>query len=101
VSREPMSEWVKLSELQNVARGQRWAEVSEAPAFFSYRGCYVSLGVLTRRLTSEFGARKNRAAMITAIRKPLDTRAATGCYSPSWSHSLLGQFLPRVNAIEF
>jgi len=39
--------------------------------------------------------------MITAIRKSLDTRAATGSYSPSWSHMLLGQFLPEVNAIEF
>jgi len=56
---------------------------------------------LTRRLTSESGERKNRAAMITAIRKQLDTRVATGCYSPPWSHSLLGEFQPRVNAIEF
>jgi hypothetical protein len=63
--------------------------------------CYVSRGVLTRRLTSEFGERKNRAAMITATRKQLDTCFATGCYSPSWSHSLLGEFQPRVNAIEF
>jgi hypothetical protein len=62
---------------------------------------YVFRELLTRRLTSKSGARKNRAAMITAIRKPLDTCAATGCYSPSWSHSLLGQLEPRVTAIEF
>jgi len=77
------------------------SEVSEALALFPRAKCYVSRGVLTRRLTSEFGARKNRAAMITAIRKPLDTCAATGCYSPSWSHSLLGQLEPRVSTIEF
>ena len=58
-------------------------------------------GVLTQRLTSEFRARKNSAAMITVTRKPLDTCVATGCYRPSWSHSLLGEFQPRVNMIEF
>jgi methylase of polypeptide subunit release factors len=63
--------------------------------------CYVSRGVLTLRLTSELEARKNRAAMNTAIRKLLDTCTASGCLSPSWSHSLLGEFLPRVNTIEF
>ena len=63
--------------------------------------CYVLRGTLTRRLTSVFGERKNRPAMITAIRKQLDTCFAAGCYSPSWSHSLLGEFQPRVNAIEF
>ena len=52
------------------------------------------------RLTSIFGGRKKRAAMITAIRKPLDTRTAAGCYSPTWSHALLGQFLARVEGIE-
>ena len=40
------------------------------------------------------------AVMMTAIRKPLDTRAATGCHSPSWSPALLGQFEARVNMIE-
>jgi hypothetical protein len=54
-----------------------------------------------RRLTSVFGERKNRAVMITATRKLLDTRAAAGCYSPSWSHSLLGEYQSRVNMIEF
>jgi hypothetical protein len=63
--------------------------------------CYVSREVLTQRLTYESGEGKNRAAMITAIRKQLDTCVATGCYSPSWSHPLLGEFQPRVNAIEF
>jgi hypothetical protein len=63
--------------------------------------CCVSHEVLTRRLTSESGEGKNRAVMITPIRKQLDTCVATGCYSPSWSHSLLGEFQPRVNAIEF
>jgi len=63
--------------------------------------CYVASEVLTRRLTSESGGRTNRAAMITAVRKPLDTRAATGCHSPSWSPSLLGQFETRVMTIEF
>jgi hypothetical protein len=82
-------------------RGSDWDEVSEAPAFFLLPRCYVSRGVSTRRLTSVFGERKNRAAMITAIRKPLDTCPATGCYSPSWSHTLLGQLLARVNTIEF
>jgi hypothetical protein len=92
---------MKFSELRNLEPGQRIAEVSEAPAFFLVPKCYVSLGPLTRRLTSEFEARKNRAAMITAIRKPLDTCPATGCDSPSWSHTLLGQLLARVNTIEF
>jgi len=92
---------MKFSELRNVEPGQRIAEVSEAPALFLVPKCYVSVGPLTRRLTSEFEARKNRAAMITAIRKPLDTCPATGCYSPSWSHTLLGQLLARVNTIEF
>jgi hypothetical protein len=63
--------------------------------------CYVERGVLKQCLTSESGPRNNRAAMITAISKSLDTCAATGCYSPSWSHMLLGQFLPEVNTIEF
>jgi len=57
--------------------------------------------MLNRRLTSESGARKKRATMITAIRKQLGTCAATGCFSPTWSHSLLGEFLARVNTIEF
>jgi hypothetical protein len=83
------------------SHGERWVEVPDAPAFFLVPECYVSRAVLTRRLTSEFEARKNRAAMITAIRKPLDTCAATGCFSPSWAHSLLGQLEPRVNTIEF
>jgi len=87
--------------IADVELGQRFAEVSEAPAFFLMPKCYVSLGPLTRRLTSVFGERKNRAAMITAIRKPLDTCPATGCYSPSWSRTLLGQLLARVNTIEF
>jgi hypothetical protein len=39
--------------------------------------------------------------MIIAIRKLLDTCAATGSYSPSLRHALLGQFMPRVGAIEF
>jgi len=38
--------------------------------------------------------------MITSIRKALDTRAAAGCFSPSWSHMLLGQYLARVNPTE-
>jgi hypothetical protein len=63
--------------------------------------CYVSREMLTRPLTSVFGERKKPAAMITAIRKPLDKCPATGCYSPSWSHSSLGQLLARVNTIEF
>ena len=63
--------------------------------------CYVSRGVLTQRLTSKFRARKNLAAMITVTRKPLDTCFATGCYSPSWLHSSLGEFQPRVYTIEF
>jgi hypothetical protein len=63
--------------------------------------CYVFRGVLTQCLTSEFRARKNLAAMITVTRKPLDTCVATGCYRPSWSHSLLGEFQPRVNMTEF
>jgi hypothetical protein len=57
--------------------------------------------MLTQRLTSQFGARKNAGAMITAIRKPLDTCAPTGRYCPSWLHSLLGQFEARANMIEF
>jgi len=87
--------------IADAERGQRFAEVSEGAALFLVPKCYVSLGPLTWRLTSVFGERKNRAAMITAIRKPLDTCAATGCYSPSWSHSLLGQLEPRVNTIKF
>jgi len=63
--------------------------------------CYVPWVVLSRRLTSESGARKKRATMITAISKALDTCAATGCHSPSRSQSLLGLFQPRVNTIEF
>jgi hypothetical protein len=39
--------------------------------------------------------------MIIAIRKPLDICAATGCFSPSLSLSLLGEFQSRVNTIEF
>ena len=58
-------------------------------------------GVLTQRLTSEIGARKNSAVTITFTRKSLDTCFATGCYSPSWSYSLLGEYQPRVNVIEF
>ena len=63
--------------------------------------CYVLRGVLIRRLTSQSGERKNPAAMITATRIQLDTCVATGRYSPSWSHSLLGEFQPRINTIEF
>jgi hypothetical protein len=68
--------------------------------FPAHAKCYVSRCVLTRRLTSESEARKKRDAMITAIRKQLDTCTASGCLSPSWSHSLLGEFMPRVNTIE-
>jgi len=39
--------------------------------------------------------------MITSIRKQLDTCAATGSYSPSWLHCALGEFLRRVNTVEF
>jgi hypothetical protein len=63
--------------------------------------CYVSRRVLTPRLTSESKARKKRDAMITAIRKRLDTCTANGCLCPSWSHSLFGEFMPRVKTIEF
>jgi hypothetical protein len=80
---------------------QCWIEVLDRSANFLVSECYVARSKLKRCLTSEFDARKNRAAMITAIRKPLDTRTATGCYSPSWSHMLLGQFESRVTAIEF
>jgi hypothetical protein len=57
--------------------------------------------MLVWRLTSIFDGRTNRAAMITAIRKPLDTRAATGFHSLPWSQPMLGEFLPRVGTIEF
>jgi hypothetical protein len=76
-------------------------EVPEASAFFLIPQCYVSCEVLTSCLTSEIGKRKTRAAMITAIRKPLDPCAAVGCYSPSSPHSVLGQFQPRVTTSEF
>lgn len=77
-------------------------EITDGPTRILLRAeCYVSRELLTQPLTSVFGERKKRAAMITAIRKPLDTCPATGCYSPSWSHSLLGQLLARVNTIEF
>jgi len=75
--------------------------LTDRPGFFSCRLLCHSRELLTRPLTSVFGERKRRAAMITAIRKPVDTCPATGCYSPSWSHTLLGQFLARVNTIEF
>jgi len=39
--------------------------------------------------------------MITAIRKPLVTCAATGCYSPSWPQSLIGQLQARSSTIGF
>jgi hypothetical protein len=78
------------------------AEVPDASVFFLVSDCYVAREALTSCLTSEISRRKNRAAMITAIRKPLDTRAATGSYSPSCTRSLLGQFMSRVvTAIEF
>jgi hypothetical protein len=76
-------------------------EVPDAPAFFLVPQCYVSREVLTSCLTSEISKRKNRAAMITAIRKPLDTCTAMGSHSPSCWRSLLGQFEPRVATIEF
>jgi hypothetical protein len=52
-------------------------------------------------LTSEFAERTNRAAMMTSIRKQLDTCTATGSYSPSRLHCVLGEFSPRVNTVEF
>jgi hypothetical protein len=57
--------------------------------------------MLTPRLTSESDARKKRAVMITAIRKSLDTCAATGFHSLPWAHLLRGGYQPRVNTIEF
>ena len=65
------------------------------------RQCHVSPGMLIQCLTSGSRASKNHLNMISAVRKPLDICAAIGRYSPSWSHSLLGQFKARVNAIEF
>jgi hypothetical protein len=62
---------------------------------------YVQTEVLISSLTSEFLARKNAAVMIIALRKPLDTCTLPGRYSPSWSHTLLGQFQARVVTIEF
>jgi hypothetical protein len=57
--------------------------------------------MLTPRLTSESDARKKRAVMITAIRKSLDTCAATGFHSLPWAHLLRGGYQPRVNTVEF
>lgn len=69
--------------------------------FVKHARCYVSHIATKRCLTSEFGERTNRAAMITSIRKQLNTCAATGSYSPSWLHCALGEFSPRVRTVEF
>jgi hypothetical protein len=75
-------------------------EVPDASAIFLVPQCYVSRVVLTCRLTSEISKRKKPTVMITAIRKPLDTRTAAGCYSPTSAHALRGQFIARVEGIE-
>jgi hypothetical protein len=90
--------WSCRNAIFRVSRQQ--VEVSDASAFFLVPQCYVLREVLTWRLTSEIGERKKRTVMITAIRKPLDTRTAAGCYSPTSSHALPGQFIARVEGIE-
>ena len=56
--------------------------------------------VLRQCLTSESGPGNNRAAMISPIKKSLETRAAVGFHSLSWSYLLLGQYLAQANTIE-